>query len=286
MSEITILQQLRTLWRRLCVTLMPIIRRRRQPPNVLRFFQIDSAVSRLFWIDIHDVGYCPFACAKDMNPDFHAHAQCDGCKNQGAMKVDDERFAFACQKLAHTKRLDPNLKANPRAPSRFTNSRIGSHTVYPTQIEHTLSRATVTSLPRVVCDFKHNERYQDVSTAPRWRPELNDVLAFGNLSGMGMLRRMRLQSLFGFANNRHVWQQGSTLCACLSESLKVYRQQRKWFTRVTVMQWNHQRRLVFAVTATWLGWFCERCCWHVIWGTEPTPQQGTANAQEQFDAHE
>lgn len=128
LSVIGILQQLRTLWSRLCVTLMPIIRRRRQPPNVLRFFQIDSAVSRLLWIDIHDVGYCPFACEKDMNPDFHAHAQCDGCQKQGAMKVDDERFAFACQSLAHTKRLDLNLEANPRAPSRFTINRIGSHT--------------------------------------------------------------------------------------------------------------------------------------------------------------
>jgi hypothetical protein len=35
------------------------------PPDVLRFFQIDSAVSRLLWIDIHDVGCCPFACEKD-----------------------------------------------------------------------------------------------------------------------------------------------------------------------------------------------------------------------------
>jgi hypothetical protein len=69
-----------------CVTFMPIIRRRGQPPNVLRFFQIDSAVSRLLWIDIDDIGYSPFACKKDKNPDFHAHAQCDGCQNQGAMK--------------------------------------------------------------------------------------------------------------------------------------------------------------------------------------------------------
>ena len=116
---------------------MPIIRRRRQPPNVLRFFQIDSAVSRLLWIDIHDVGYCSFACDKDMNPDFHAHAQCDGCQNQGAMKVDDLRFAVACQRLADTKRLDPNLKANPRAPSRFTINPIGGHTPSTTQMEYT-----------------------------------------------------------------------------------------------------------------------------------------------------
>jgi len=29
-----------------------------------------------------------------MNPDFHAHAQRDRRQDQGAMKVDDEGFAF------------------------------------------------------------------------------------------------------------------------------------------------------------------------------------------------
>jgi hypothetical protein len=63
-----------------------------------------------------------------MNPDLHAHAQCDGCHNQGAMKINDERFAFARQRLAHPERLDADLKANPRAPARFTINRIGAHT--------------------------------------------------------------------------------------------------------------------------------------------------------------
>ena len=158
-----ILQQLRTLWSRLCVTLMPIIRRRRHPPNVLRSFQIDSAVSRLLWIDIHDVGYCPFACENDMNPDFHAYAQCDGCQNQGAMKVDDECFAFACQSLAHTERLDPNLKANPRTPSRLTINQIGGHTPSTHRIViHRVARAMVTVSAALVFDFKHNERNGDV----------------------------------------------------------------------------------------------------------------------------
>src|SRR5579863_8491544 len=161
-----ILQQLRTLWSRLRVTLTPIVWRPRQPPNVRRFFQIDSAVSRLLWIDIHDVGYCPCAGEQDMNPDFHAHTQRDGCQNQGTMKVDDERFAFACQRLAHTKRIDPNLKPNPRAPSRFTNNnRIGGHTPSTYLTEYIRKRgATVTSLPHFVCDFKHNERYRDFAT--------------------------------------------------------------------------------------------------------------------------
>jgi hypothetical protein len=107
----------------LCVTVMPIIRRQRQSPNVLGFLQIDSAVSRLLWIDVHDVGYCPYVCEKNMNPDFHAYAQCDGSQNQGTMEVDDERLAFACQRLAHTKRLNPNLQANSAAPSGFTSNR-------------------------------------------------------------------------------------------------------------------------------------------------------------------
>ena len=61
LSVVQVSQRLRTLRSRLCVTLVPIIRRR-QAPDVLRLFQIDSAVSRLLWVDIHDVGYCPFAC--------------------------------------------------------------------------------------------------------------------------------------------------------------------------------------------------------------------------------
>src|SRR5712691_7952412 len=73
---------------RLCVALMPIIRRQRHSPNVLRFLQIDSAVSRSLWIDVHDIGYCAFVCGQDVNPDFHAHAQRDGSENQGTVEID------------------------------------------------------------------------------------------------------------------------------------------------------------------------------------------------------
>src|ERR1700758_2497177 len=44
-------------WSSLCVTLMPIIQRRRQPPNVVRVFLIDSAVLRLLWMTHTTVGY-------------------------------------------------------------------------------------------------------------------------------------------------------------------------------------------------------------------------------------
>jgi hypothetical protein len=64
------------------------------------------------------------------------------------MKVDDYRFASKCQRLAHTKRLDPNLEATPRASSRFTNNRIGGHTsrTHPNEI-HTVARATLHFCP-------------------------------------------------------------------------------------------------------------------------------------------
>jgi hypothetical protein len=52
-----------------------------------------------------------------------------GCANAGAagkdrstMEVDDKSFAFACQRLAHTKRLNPNLQANSCASSGFTSN--------------------------------------------------------------------------------------------------------------------------------------------------------------------
>jgi hypothetical protein len=88
-----ILRQLRHYRATSVSAFMPIIRRRRQSPNVLRFLQIDSAVSRLLWIDVHDVGYCPFVCEKDLNPDFHAYAKGDGGQNQRTMEVDDKSFA-------------------------------------------------------------------------------------------------------------------------------------------------------------------------------------------------
>src|SRR6266567_4213311 len=116
---------------RLCVALMPIIRRQRHSPNVLRFLQIDSAVSRSLWIDVHDIGYCAFVCGQDVNPDFHAHAQRDGSENQGTVEIDDECLAFAHQSFAHTESLNPNLQTNPGAPPGFTSNRLGGHSHPP-----------------------------------------------------------------------------------------------------------------------------------------------------------
>ena len=58
------------------------------------------------------------------------------------------------------------------------------------------------------------------------------------------------------------------------------------YTEILALQWQHERRLVFVVTPTWLGWFCERCCWHVKLGTVPTQGEQTVHAQEQFEAHD
>ena len=79
---------------------MPIIRRQQQSPNDFRFLQSDSAVSRLVWIDIHDLGCSAYVCEKDMNRDLHRLAQCDGTQNQGTVEVYDENLAFALQRFA------------------------------------------------------------------------------------------------------------------------------------------------------------------------------------------
>jgi hypothetical protein len=55
---------------------------------------------------------------------------------------------------------------------------------------------------------------------------------------------------------------------------------------MTVMQLNPERRLVFATAPTWVGWFCERCFWHIALGAQPTLGPHTVEVQAQFDAHD
>jgi hypothetical protein len=88
-------------------------------------------VSRLVWIDVHDLRYSPFLCVKDVNPDFHAYAQYDGSKNQSAMEVDNECLAFGGQRFFHTMSLNLNFQTNPSAPSGFTGNWWCGHTHRP-----------------------------------------------------------------------------------------------------------------------------------------------------------
>ncbi len=30
---------------------------------------------------------------------------------------------------------------------------------------------------------------------------------------------------------------------------------------VDLMEWKHERRLIFLIGPKWAGWFCQRCCW-------------------------
>ena len=105
--------------RRLCINPDPIIRRPRHSPNVLGALQFDSAVSRLVWIDVHDLGFSAFVGERDVYQDFHSNAQYEGSQNQGTMEVDDERLAFARQRFAHPMSLDLNLQSDPSASSLF-----------------------------------------------------------------------------------------------------------------------------------------------------------------------
>ena len=52
------------------------------------------------------------------------------------------------------------------------------------------------------------------------------------------------------------------------------------------VQWQYERRLVFVASSKWLGWFCERCCWHIKLGSVPTELDDSVKAQEEFDAHD
>jgi len=94
------------------------------------------------------------------------------------------------------------------------------------------------------------------------------------------------RGLFGSANKRTFWRHDDTFDARVSTRSKGYSQQRNLVHRVIALQWTHERRLVLVASPTWLGWFCERCCWHITLDAEPTQGQQTLQAQSQFDAHD
>jgi hypothetical protein len=94
------------------------------------------------------------------------------------------------------------------------------------------------------------------------------------------------QSSLGFANKRTLVGAGQHIRASVSEPFKGYSQQQNFGPRITVMQWKYERRLVLAATPVWLGWFCERCCWHITLDTKPMPVQHTVDAKAQFNAHD
>ena len=52
------------------------------------------------------------------------------------------------------------------------------------------------------------------------------------------------------------------------------------------MEWQHERRLVFAVGA-WSGYFCERCCWNQPLPEDPGERDALARGiGEAFGAHD
>jgi hypothetical protein len=53
------------------------------------------------------------------------------------------------------------------------------------------------------------------------------------------------------------------------------------------MQWQHERRLVFAAGPAGKEWFCERCCWSRKLSESPVEQQALAgDIKALFDAHD
>ena len=72
------------------LTFVPVVRQQRDAPNILWFCQLDSAVSGLVRIDVHNLCRCIFVCAVDMNGDFHPYPQRNGSHHQCPMENDDD----------------------------------------------------------------------------------------------------------------------------------------------------------------------------------------------------
>jgi len=52
------------------------------------------------------------------------------------------------------------------------------------------------------------------------------------------------------------------------------------------MALQHERKLVFVASPTWMGWFCERCCWHISLNKEVTPARPFPEVQSRFAEHD
>jgi len=52
-------------------------------------------------------------------------------------------------------------------------------------------------------------------------------------------------------------------------------------------EWQHERRLVYAVSEKWSGWFCERCCWNRPRPPDPRENERLARGiQQEFLTHD
>lgn len=92
--------------------------------------------------------------------------------------------------------------------------------------------------------------------------------------------------VFGFANNDGFWRHSSLFDARVSASVKRVQSKLNPVDPVTALQWKHERRLVLVASPTWMGWFCERCYWHITLDTVPAEGQHSLEIQAQFDAHD
>ena len=53
------------------------------------------------------------------------------------------------------------------------------------------------------------------------------------------------------------------------------------------MEWQHERRLVFAISPRWSGWFCERCCWSCpLPEPEAKRSEQARQVESDFQAHD
>jgi len=97
----------------------PVVRWKRQTPNVLRFFQRDSTNEGLLGINVDNLGSSTFVRDNDVNFDLQSSMEWDRRGNPCSMAVDNNRFTVAGQWFIETLCRDHNLQRNTSASTRF-----------------------------------------------------------------------------------------------------------------------------------------------------------------------
>jgi hypothetical protein len=113
--------------RLLSVSFVPVIGRQRHSPNVSRFIEFDSAMQRVFRIDINDASCSTLVRYVDVNRDSHSGAQPNCTCDQCSLKIDDDGLALTRPSLSTTLNRDPHLKRDTSASSGFVKRRYGRH---------------------------------------------------------------------------------------------------------------------------------------------------------------
>src|SRR3974377_259876 len=98
---------------------VPVVKGKRQSPDVRGNQKSDAAETRLVRIDINDVGLSTLVREKNVNLDSHSHPQGHGSQQQRASTVYNDSFPRANQGFTETSGLNHHAHANTSASPRL-----------------------------------------------------------------------------------------------------------------------------------------------------------------------